>query len=249
MAPEELCSPIPEISIDAKRRIPEFLLEEQMAVERLRTPEIKRPIRPMYAFVRNFTPDLTPHTTTPGIDMWAEFRLIATGESNYSLWSEELLVNDEKHTVALHSVRGETPEGTPYHHNTLRCSCCLPDYRSNQDLEDEYAACPAKDLVIGTRVPVYKKILGTDQVNKFNNETLRLVNDNLDLIVVSFLGFISSTSRIFPPSDRSDRLPLGRAAEVLDVPQERIQEVAQELEHNQVIQLHGEKFPSMSLAA
>ncbi len=242
MAFEKLSSPIPEISAESKRQIPDFLLEEERARRRLLTPEIKRPERPMYAFVRNFTPDLKPSETTMDMEFWYALRRDATGELNYPRWSRAIVVDGVEHTVALCGVSGEAPGGKQYIHSTLRCSCCLPDYKSYTDLKEEYQPCPAKDLVIDERTDVYREVVGGDEIRNIDDESLYKA-------VVFLVGLAQKNRFSWPPSDRSDRLLVDPMAKVYGIPKERMRAGAKEMADRKIVKLHGEQHPSISLAA
>jgi hypothetical protein len=208
-------------------------------------PEIKPDDQPdimAYSLLRNFVADLAPRSTTPGFEMWAEFRYRSTREINYPRWAETLVIDGESHTVALCGVHGELPNGTEYGHNVLRCSCSLPDYKTFTDLNDEYVPCPAKDRVINDRVGVYKSLVGAEKLGRLSDESLYKAT-------IFLAGLIKKTPLAWPPSDRSDRLLVEPMAEVFEIPRERMLASAQELAHNKVVQLHGHIHPSISLAA
>lgn len=218
MAFEELSSPIPEIKPEDK-------------------PDIMA-----YPIMSNFAADLNPRITTPGMEIWTEFRYRSIGETNHARWSSTIVIDGIEHNVALYGVQGEMPGGKEYGHSSLRCSCCLPDYKSFQDLHDEYHECPAQDLVIAERTKVYRELVGGEEIGAFDDESLYKVTAFL-------IDLVRRDPLAWPPSHRSDRLLVDPLAEVFGVPKERMRAGAQEMAQDKVIHLHGEKHPSISLAA
>jgi hypothetical protein len=208
-------------------------------------PEIRSEDQPdlmAFSMLRNFVADLSPRPVSPGTTMWFEFRYRSTGEMNYSRWSKVINLDGQEHELTLCAVKGEMPGGVQYAHNTLRCNCCLPDYKSYKDLSDEYDPCPAKDLIIADRAHVYKSLVGVEQLG-------RLSNENLKKAIVFLARIVNNNPFAWPPSDRSDRLLLDPIAEVYDIEPDRVRTSAQELAEGEVIQLHGRQHPSISLAA
>lgn len=240
MAFEQLSFPQPEITIEEKRNISDFVLEEARAVRRIQQPEIERPVRPMYAFIRTFTPELKPLETSPGIDMWEEFRFGAIGEINYPCWKREIDINGAVHTVVVHHVYGELPSGAEYQHHALRCSCSLPDYKSFQDLNDEYQPCPAKDQVIDERIGVFRD---------FVKDGGELDSQKLSDAMIFLVSLIRKNRLIWPPSDRNDRLMIDPLAKIYGVKPQMVHSTAEVLAQDNIVKLHGTTHPSISLAA
>jgi hypothetical protein len=218
MSLEELNSPIPGI-----------------------TPE-EQPDIMAYSLLRNFVADLSPRKITPGMEMWSEFRFRSTKETNYPRWSETYKIDGVEHTVGLFGVQGELPNGESYSHSKLRCSCCLPDYKSYQDYYDEYQQCPAKDLIIAERVKVYRELVGVEKLGHLSDESLFKAT-------IFLADFIRKTPLAWPPSDRSDRLLVDPLAKIFEIPAERMRAGIEELAHDNVVQIHGLKHPSISIAA
>lgn len=241
MAFEELRSPIPEFSIEDKRLIPEFAAEETRAVRRILEPTVKRPIRPMYSFVRNYTPDLAPRTVSPGTTLWGELRYLATGELNYARWADTVETEGEIHELTLHSAHG--PASNPYEHRVLRCSCCLPDYRDTSDINEEYVPCAGKEAVINSRTVVFRRILGLE------NTGCHLHGESLRKAAEFTIGLVRTDPYAWAPTDRSDRLLLAKLADVYEVDEHEMTEVVVELGKDNVVQLHPGNYPSISIAA
>jgi hypothetical protein len=218
-----------------------------MAFEELDSPiaEIEPEDQPdimAYSLLRNFIADLNPRKTTPGMDMWSEFRYRTTGETNYARWSDTFAIDGVIHTVALFGVQGEKPGGKKYSHSALRCSCNLPDYRSFRDLDEEYEPCPAKDMVINERVGIYRNLVGVEKLGTLSDESLRRAT-------VFLVNLVRKNPLAWPPSNRSDRLLIDPVAEVFGVSKEKMREGAEELAQENVVRLYGESYPSISLAA
>ena len=243
MALPEMCSPIREITTDQKRQIPEFKIQEEFAVERLLHPEVRRPVKPMYAFIVNKTAELATQPTSPGMDMWIDFRKAATDEFNYPRCTGSFEMDGVLHTTTLfHTVR-EAQE-TGYDYRLLRCSCCLPDYRLTTEVYDEYQPCPAKDMVIAKRAEVYEKIFGQHEyvVNKIRRAALV---DALKFI----MSIVQKDPLAWPPSHRNDQLLIQGIAPIFDMATSELHGQAKLLQEDNLVVLHGEANPSISIAA
>lgn len=218
-----------------------------MAVESLSSPIAQvspedLPDIMAYSLLRGFVADLSPRPTTPGMEMWAGLRFMGTGEKNHARWSETMVVDGVSHTVALYGVWGEKPGGQPYSHNALRCNCCLPNHKSFTDLAAEYQSCPAKDQVIARRTGVYKTLAGGSEFGSFDD-------DSLGKVTTFLVELVRKDPFAWPPSDRSDKLLVAPIAEILGVPEDRMLGGLRELAQDNVVHLHGNIHPSISLAA
>lgn len=244
MALPEMCSPMPEISKDEKRKIPALKMQEYLAVERYRTPWIKRaPPIPMYAFVANRTAELAPQPTSPGMDMWVDFRKAVTDELNYPRWTGRFEFDGVSHTTTLFHIVGENQAGE-YNYRLLRCSCCLPDYHLATEIYEEYQPCPAKDLVIAQRAQIYKELFAPNY-NMINEIRNRAFVGALKTI----MGIIKTDPLAWPPSHRNDQLLLEGVAQIFDMPIAELHEEAKVLQENNIVILHGETHPSITIAA
>jgi len=218
-----------------------------MAFEELNTriPEIPTEEQPdimAYSMLRNFVADLAPRATTDGMEMWAEFRYRFTGEANYPRWTKDFYLNGQNHTVALYRVNGEAPGGEKYSHSALRCSCSLPDYKSFVDLEAEYEPCPAKESVLDERVLPYKQILGSENIGRVKDDSLAKATEFV-------LDVVRRDQFAWPPSHRSDRLLVERLAQVFDISETRMMRAIEVLQEDELVRIHGQNHPSVSLAA
>jgi hypothetical protein len=215
MSFSELDSPIPRVSLDLDTEYGDIA----------------------YSLLTSYVVDLEPRPTTAGMGLWGELRRAAIHETNHPRWSKTIEVGGVEHVVGLYGVYGEMPNGEPYTHSALQCSCGLPDHSSFRNLAEGYQPCPAKNMVIAERTEVYRNVIGPEKIGKLTKKSLPAAT--------RFLLGIAQRPFAWPPSDRSDRLLIEPVAEVFDVPVSRIEELAD----GTVIQLHNGDYPSISLAA
>lgn len=242
MATTEFCSPLPEITSDEKRQLPEFKLEEYIAVERYRNPEtlLRKPWT-IYPLIANKSVDLTPQPVTPGAEMWADFRKGAIGELNYPRWAHSYSIGGVEHTVTLYHVIGENTGGE-YNYRLLRCTCCLPDIRDAGEIFADYNPCPAKDMVIAERAMAYKQAFGEGALPPENAKD-QVFEGALRMV----MKIVELDPYAWPPSHRNDKLLLEGLAPVFGLPTETLIHEAKKLEENEVVVVQGEEHPTITM--
>ncbi len=239
MALPMLCSPVPEISVEAKRELPDFQIEEERARSRIRNPEIKRPVRPMYHLVRHRTPDLEIQDTTDEMVQWAELRKIMLAQTIHPRWVGSIAVGNTIHTIAWYMVAPQA-ENSGRHYCTLRCSCSLPSV--DEPDSTEYAPCAAKDSVILERALAYRTALGID-------EHLSAIKGGLTDLLGNLISEVKNDHLIWPPSHRSDALLVDGLSATFGVSPKKIMDAALPLEENKVVRIHDTDHPTIALAA
>ncbi|HSX18407.1 MAG TPA: hypothetical protein VLE51_03570 [Candidatus Saccharimonadales bacterium] len=243
MAIEELRTPIPEISLEAKRELPDFVLEEERARHRLLdTSGIKRPVRPMYAFLRTTTRDLEAQSTTEDMDIWKEMRAVFLKQFNWGRWIGNIAVGNTYHTIGWFSVIEQQAEKNSRPTGVLRCACNLPAF--NQPDLVEYVPCPATESVIAGRAHVYRETLGINEEMLAVEGGLGLV-DLVDCLVME----VKDDHLSWPPSHRNDMLLADGVAQTFGVSQKKILEAAHILKKRKVVDIYDAEYPMLSLAA
>jgi hypothetical protein len=238
MALKELQVPIPEVSVEAKRELPEFVREEQRAVDRIMYPEIERPVRPTYHLIRNYTPDLAIQDTTPEMEQWASLRNLALAQTNHPRWVGSVVFGNNMHTIAWYMV--SPPEVESGHYCTLRCSCNMPSF-SEPDSQ-EYIPCEAKELVIEDRAQEYRSALQIDEgFLHFSGAVTDLLRDLVKTVRTNHL--------MWPPSHRSDVLLVDGLSATFGVSPKKVMDAALPLEKDKLVQIHDTDRPTLGLMA
>lgn len=239
MLSSELRVPIPYVSTEAKRELPDFQMEERRAKDRLLSPGIQRPTRPMYAFVRQNTPDLERLETTEEMDALVAQRGLVLSETDHARWVGSIVIGNEAHTVAWYLIVPQADREAT-HFCTLRCSCRLPAI--DEPISKEYDPCPAKDAVIDQRAALYRDSLGiTDQITDTRGALTDLIDD--------LVKRVKSDHLLWPPSHRSDTLLVGGLSLTFGVSSERIMDAALPLEKRGTVQIQDSANPSIAIAA
>ncbi len=234
MALPEMSVALPEISIEAKRELPDFVREEQRAQLRLAEPEIPRPVWPSYAFIRQRTPDLSPQPTTEDVELWRELRMDLLHQTNHPRWTGSIAIGTEFHTVGWYSVVDTVSD----HHCALRCSCCLPAF--DEPDSDEYQPCPAQDAVIEERARTYHDLLGVDVAG---------TPGGLKSALSQTVDIVRHDQLIWPPSHRSDMLLADGLALTFGVSPQKILDAALTLQGSRVLDIIDADKPILRLAA
>jgi hypothetical protein len=238
MAVEAMQFPVREIDTKSKRELPDFVIEEARTARRIMEPEIIRPVRPSYAFIRTRTVELAPVQTTPEMQTWEFLRSIAHNQANYPRWAGSIAVGSEFHTGVWYSV---APQESHTHYCTLRCSCNLPDIREPDT--EEYIGCDAQDGIISDRAQTYRKILGID------GDQLELVEGGLTEGLGSVILSLKNDHLAWPPSHRSDVLLVDGMAMTFNVNPKKIMNAAFTLQKQGLLEIRDYPQPVLSLAA
>lgn len=237
MALPEMQVSLAEIGIEAKRELPDFAEEEKRAALRIMYPEVKRPVRPSYALIRQRTIDLSPPQTTEDVELWRELRMGLLNQMNHPRWTGSIAVGSEFHTVGWFSVVEPAPAEN--HFCTLRCSCCLPAFEEPDS--PDYEACNAKDQVIEDRAKVFRDLLGADG--------LSAIPGGLEAALGQTIADIKNDQLIWPPSHRSDALLAEGLALSFGVNSKRILDAALGLQAARVLEIQDSERPILKLVA